>query len=260
VLAGHVALAIENGRLQAETREHADRLAHAYDRLVVAERIATVSRLAAGLGHEIGNACAAAMAHLEIAHDLVRAGKLGELPDALDRVALGANGIHDICQALRPLGVAGDRVQSIVLSRVLEGTALLLSHELRGRARLVIEDAAREALVLAQPARLGQVFLNLLLNAVNAISPGAPDEHEIRIGAVRNGERVVVTVTDTGRGLPADMVERLFDPGVTTRERGLGMGLPICRWMLEEMGGSITAVPLAKGARFDITLRSAPPA
>jgi signal transduction histidine kinase/CheY-like chemotaxis protein len=260
LVAGHVALALENGRLHAATEAQARQLERALDRLVVAERIATVSRLASGLGHEIANPTAAVQAHLEIARELIDAGRPAEARDALERAGAGARGILDICQSLRPLSHAGQRVTHLDLRQVIDGALLLVSYELRGRARVTVEPPARDPLLSGDPARLGQVFLNLLLNAAQAIPPGAPSDNEVHISFARRGDEHVVRIRDSGVGVPPHMVEKIFEPTITTKATGHGMGLAICRWILEEAGGAIACLPQPRGTVFEVRLPARPPA
>ncbi len=259
LLAVQVALALENGRLHAETRAQARELERALDRLIVAERIATVARLASGLGHEIANPASAIQAHLEIAADRAAAGKHEAVADSIRRAQAGARSILDICQALRPLGTSGQRVLPVDLRQVIDGALLLVSYELRGRARVVVEPPATEPLLSADVSRLGQVFLNLLLNAAQAIPPGKPNENEVRITFGHDGGTVIARVHDTGPGVPEELREKIFEPSITTKTTGHGMGLAICRWILEEMGGEIRCLPAARGAIFEVRLPPAPP-
>jgi CheY-like chemotaxis protein len=106
--------------------------------------------------------------------------------------------------------------------------------------------------------RLVQVFVNLLLNAAQAVEEGAPERNEIRVATRRDSAgRVVVEVADTGRGIPAEIRDRLFDPFFTTRPvgQGTGLGLSIAQGIVASLGGEITfdSTP-GKGSRFFVTL------
>jgi two-component system, NtrC family, sensor kinase len=253
LLAGHVALALENARLHAAVEDQARQLEQALDRLVVAERVATVGRLATGIGHEVSNPACAVLAHLEIAGEQLRAGQTADVDDALRRATAGARAILDVCAALRPLAGANPR-HLVDLRQVLESALLLASYELRGRAKVVLDLPPKMAPIVGDPAKLGQVFLNLLLNAAQAMDHHHPD-NEIRISAASTARDMLITFSDTGRGVPAAMVPRLFEPSVTTKTSGSGhgMGLAICRWIVEEMGGSIRCLPdVARGAVFEV--------
>src|SRR6185312_9197102 len=114
-------------------------------------------------------------------------------------------------------------------------------HEIRHRARLV-KSLAEVPPVDANEARLGQVFLNLLVNAAQAIPEGQADKHEVRV-ATRVDERgkVIVEVGDTGMGIPPENMPRIFDPFFTTKgEGGTGLGLSISHGAIRSFGGDIT--------------------
>jgi CheY-like chemotaxis protein/anti-sigma regulatory factor (Ser/Thr protein kinase) len=111
-------------------------------------------------------------------------------------------------------------------------------------------------------SRLSQVFVNLVMNAVQALPEGQADQHEIRIKTRRDRyDRVVVTVADTGPGIPPDAMKHLFVPFFTTKDVGMGtgLGLSICQRLVAECGGEITADSRpGEGAAFHVALRPAP--
>src|SRR5262249_33172401 len=103
LLAGHVALALDNARLHHEVEANAHRLEEALDRLVVAERIATMGRLATGIGHEVSNPACAVLAHLELAREQLTVGRTHDVAESIRRASAGAQAVLDVVQALRPL-------------------------------------------------------------------------------------------------------------------------------------------------------------
>jgi CheY-like chemotaxis protein/anti-sigma regulatory factor (Ser/Thr protein kinase) len=115
-------------------------------------------------------------------------------------------------------------------------------NEVRHRARLN-RDYGPVPPVYANEARLGQVFLNLIVNAAQAIPEGSADHNEITISTrALGGERAVVEISDTGSGIPPEVLPRIFDPFFTTKPVGVGtgLGLSICRRIVTEFGGEIT--------------------
>jgi CheY-like chemotaxis protein len=142
---------------------------------------------------------------------------------------------------------------------ILESATQMAWHEIRHRAKLV-KSFADVPPVEANEARLGQVFLNLLVNAAQAIPEGQADKHEIRV-STRTDEHgtVVVEVTDTGMGIAPENMTRIFDPFFTTKgESGTGLGLSISHGAIRALGGDIkvTSVP-GRGTTFQVLL---PPA
>jgi signal transduction histidine kinase len=133
-------------------------------------------------------------------------------------------------------------------------------HEVRDRARLV-QECEGVPPVRANAARLGQVFLNLFLNAAHAIDPGHVQENEIRVVArISSAGRVTVEVRDTGSGIPAEHLRRIFDPLFTTKPVGVGtgLGLSVCHQIITALGGEIRVESeKGRGTSFFITLPAA---
>ncbi|MFL5352556.1 ATP-binding protein [Archangium sp.] len=233
-------------------------------RLSLTERLATVGTLAAGMAHEINNPLAFLMANLQHATQ-----QLQQLPtsepvrtalQSLTDASMGAERIRGIVRDLgsfsRPEeGTSGP----IDVRQVLELSVKMALVELRHRARLVLDyDEVPE--VLADSARLGQVFLNLLMNAAQALPEGRADQHEVRV-RVRDVEGwVVVEVQDTGSGIPPALLGRVFDPFFTTKEVGkaMGLGLSISHGLVRALGGELTVESeLGRGSVFRVRLPAA---
>jgi CheY-like chemotaxis protein len=148
----------------------------------------------------------------------------------------------------------------VELTQVLDSATRMAWNEVRHRAHLVREYGELPR-VQGSEARLGQVFLNLVVNAAQAIPEGHADEHEIRISArTLASEQVVVEVRDTGSGIPASIMGRIFDPFFTTKPPGIGsgLGLSICHRIVAGMGGQIEVESQpARGTVFRVTLPAA---
>jgi signal transduction histidine kinase len=130
------------------------------------------------------------------------------------------------------------------------------------RAKLVVDDATLPP-IWASEGKLSQVFLNLLINAAHAIDEGNVQGNRIEVSTWARGDEVFAEVKDTGRGISAENLPRIFEPFFTTKSAGVGsgLGLPICRNIINEFGGEITVdSDLGKGTRFTVRLpvRAAP--
>src|SRR5262249_42807504 len=148
----------------------------------------------------------------------------------------------------------------IDVERVLDASVNVAWNDLRRRARLV-RDYAELPPIVGNESRLGQVFLNLLVNAAQAIPEGRPSDHEIcvRTSTDAVGRRVVVTVSDTGIGIPAHLIGRVFDPFFTTKAVGIGtgLGLWICQGIVTALGGQIRVDSTeSRGTCVTVTLPS----
>jgi nitrogen-specific signal transduction histidine kinase len=239
--------------------------------LITSERMASMGMLAAGMAHEINNPLAAVIANLELATRHVES-CVGspDVPQDLRDELLDA---REAAERLR--AVAGDlrlfsRAEAetagpVDVHTALESSARMAWNEIRHRARLA-KSYGDLPPVLANESRLGQVFLNLLINAAQAIPEGRVEANLIRI-VTRIGPAgtVVVEITDTGVGMTPDVRERLFEPFFTSKPPGVGtgLGLAICQRIIAAAKGRIEVESEAgTGSTFRVILpaaeRSAP--
>jgi signal transduction histidine kinase/CheY-like chemotaxis protein len=226
-------------------------------RLLQADRLAALGTLAAGTAHEINNPLAYVIGNAEVLADAIDEATAGgaPLPPALaEAPALlhdMLDGAHRVRTIVRDL-VAFAREPRVErgpadLERVLAFALAMANHQLRHRAQVVVELPALPA-VHGDPSQLGQVFLNLLVNAAQAIPDGSAAGNQVKVAgrleAAPPGDAppmVVVEITDTGRGIDPATRDRLFDPFFTTKPpgQGTGLGLSICHGIVTALGGTI---------------------
>ena len=236
-------------------------------RLALSDRLAAMGTLTSGIAHEINNPLAYILANIAYAdgelaqpESLNDSERITEIRHALLEAREGAHRVRDIVSEMRTLSRGEASSAPVRVRRVLDSAVAAVSSEIRARARLVLEVTDLPA-VKADEARLGQIFINLLLNAVDAIATGTPSENEIAVAASEDGQgNVVVEVRDTGIGIPAELHQRIFDPFFTSKPvgRGRGLGLAICHHIVTDLGGTI-AVESApdRGSVFRVTLPGA---
>ncbi|HEY2409261.1 MAG TPA: ATP-binding protein [Polyangiaceae bacterium] len=240
--------------------------------LAETERMASLGTLAAGVAHEINNPLAYVLASLELgARELEDAqaaiadverlrAALSEALGALQNAREGAERVRNIVRDLMDFSRAGSPSDGAVsLEVVLDSAIRVAWNEIRHRARLV-KRYGGVAPVAGDDARIGQVFLNLLMNAAQAID-GDPAQNEITLITSVEAGRAVVEVSDTGSGISPDEVDRIFDPFYTTKPsgKGTGLGLAICHGIVTALGGAISVKSeLGKGSTFRVTLPLAP--
>ena len=238
-------------------------------KMIALDRMIAVGTLAAGVGHEINNPLAYVIANLDLLSeelprlasaceehrrrvsagtDAVFAGagavspRLSELIEVLAEAREGAGRVRTIVRDLKTFSRAHeDQLGPVDVRRVLDSSINMAWNEIRHRARLS-KDYARVPHVEANEARLGQVFINLLVNAAQAIPEGAAESNIIRVRVRAEGDRVVVEIEDTGTGIPEEDCTRVFDAFFTTKPvgQGTGLGLSICRKTVESHGGDIS--------------------
>src|SRR6478609_8772642 len=235
--------------------------------LRLTETMSTVGTLAAGMAHEINNPLTYVVANLEfLAQRLPQHGPwLGEREarewvSALTEAREGASRVQRIVKDLKDAS-RGDHEHfgDVDIEQVLESTLKLAANELQHHAR-VVRDYSRVPTVSGNALRLGQVFLNLLVNAAHAIREGAAHENEIRLVLRENAkQRVVVEIHDSGSGIPEEHRARLFEPFFTTKDvgEGTGLGLFICHRIVSDLGGTIEVESkLGSGSVFRVDLPS----
>jgi PAS domain S-box-containing protein len=237
------------------------------ERLALAERMALVGRLASGVGHEINNPLAYMLGSIDLARADLAA--IAADPSAVERIARleqhlvtireGAERVRDIVRDLKALSVGSDdRLGPVDVERTLDVAAATAAHEIRVRARLVKEYAG-VPLAWANEGRLAQVFINLLVNAAQAIPEGAASENEIRIVTRAEGGHVIVEIHDTGTGIAPEDLPRVFEPFFTTKPKGVGtgLGLSISHTIVSALGGTLAAERLSPhGALFRVAIRT----
>ncbi len=265
---------VERGEIYAiardvtEQREAKELQERTQKQLILADRMVSVGTLAAGVAHEINTPLSYLTANLDMVvedlHLLAQESgstRIADLEEMLREAREGADRVRKIVRGLKTFSRADDeRRTAIDLKPVLELSVNMTFNEIRHRARLV-KDYGKTPRITADDARLGQVFINLLVNAAQAIPEGRTEENEIRI-ATSTDERgwAVVTVRDTGAGIPASVVARIFDPFFTTKAVGVGtgLGLSICHSIVTGMGGEISvASEEGRGTTFRVALPAA---
>lgn len=237
-------------------------------KMMAMDRVISVGMLAASVGHEINNPLTYVGANLDLALERLDALAAGSplLDDAREALRHAREGAARIRGVIRDLATytLPDREERVpvALDEVIRSALDIASHEIRHRARLVVDLTAVPP-VLGSAGRLGQVFVNLLVNAAHAIEEGAASRNEIRVRLHRRGDEVLAEVSDTGQGVRREDAERLFDAFFTTKssQQGTGLGLTICKSIVDGHGGRIdlSASELGRGTTFSVCLPVAPP-
>ncbi|HYO73163.1 MAG TPA: response regulator [Archangium sp.] len=252
MLASHVVLALENGRLAFQ--------------LASSERLATLGQVAAGIGHEINNPVAYVLSNLGFIQEQVMALRQGEpvdlreLEEAVLDAREGALRISDIVRDMRSLAKTDEEA----------GGWFELNEAIRSALRIARIETMRQASVETQlpgglevkgsPGPVSQVFVNLLVNAAQALEAGEGPLKEIRVTARREADMAVIEVSDTGPGIPAEVLARLFQPFFTTKgSMGTGLGLSISRNIVRRLGGDIAVRSMpGAGTVFTVSLPARP--
>jgi two-component system, NtrC family, sensor kinase len=266
-LAGHLdrllAVIAENTRhLDAKVAERTQALEAAQQQLVKSEKLATVGQLTASIAHEVNNPIAVIQGNLDLLRELLGpeashavAAELRLVDEQIERMRLI---VTQLLQFARPGDFAG-YVEAVDVHRALDDCLVLAGHQISRTGITVQRDyrATRQPHLNRQ--ELQQVLVNLMVNAAHAMPGGGTLTLATRD---EGSDAVLIEVADTGTGLSDELLARLFQPFVTRRPDGTGLGLWISRGLVERYGGDITAANRGEGgtgARFTLRLKTVPP-
>jgi PAS domain S-box-containing protein len=230
-------------------------------RVAESERLASMGRLAASVGHEINNPVAFATEAVRLAREAAAAGGdpaalRAKLDELLEDAAAGLERVRLITRDLKVFARADEDGRAPQdLDRAIAAAAKMVATRTSPHARLEIDTAAR-ATVIADETRLVQIFVNLILNAADALPAARADQNRIAVRTRQEGDWAVVEVADNGPGIPPGLRARVFDPFFTTKPvgEGTGLGLFVSRNLVESFGGTIS-VGDAPGGGALFTLR-----
>ncbi len=232
------------------------------EQLLISDRMASVGTLAAGVAHEINNP----LTYINILVGRLSSLEASSARDALslhrlemlDEVREGLRRVERIAEDLRTYSRNDDEKQAACdVQAALDSALRIAGHEVRHRAQL-IKAYERVPMVCGSDARLGQVFLNLIMNAAQSMAEGEAHTNQLRVSTrLLDDGRVVVEVADTGTGIPNELLGKIFEPFFSTKKtgEGTGLGLSICRGIIKDLGGEITVrSELGKGSTFRVAL------
>jgi signal transduction histidine kinase len=227
------------------------------------ERLSSMALLVAGAAHDLAGPLTYLLANLEYLDcqlaqhrgDLP-SGRADELRQCLGEAVLGAKRVRDIVRDL-PAGSPRQPDQHVDLRRLLISCIRVARTEIDHRAR-VITELDEVPLLACSESRLSRLFLNLIINAAQAVAGDSENEHFIRVVTRTHADRhVVVEIIDSGPGIPSQHLDRIFEPFFTTKpaNQGTGLGLALCRHIAEELGGAISvSSTVGRGSTFRVTL------
>jgi PAS domain S-box-containing protein len=250
----------ERKRAEEDLRESERRYRETQMELAHVNRVTTMGQLTASIAHEVNQPIAATVTN---AHAALRwldghPPDLEEVRQALDAIIKDGNRAGDVIGRIRALvkKVPPRHDQLDINEAILEVIELTRSVLQRNGVSLQTELAKGLTRIQGDRIQLQQILLNLIMNAIEAMNEISEGSRELLIGSrIESPDNVVVTVQDSGPGLTSGSLDHLFDPFYTTKANGMGMGLSICRSIIEAHGGRLWATANSpRGAVFQFTL------
>jgi signal transduction histidine kinase len=250
--------------VERELREAAGRAEQRrmQEQLFISDRMASVGTLAAGVAHEINNP----LTYINILVGRLSSLEASSARDALslhrleilNEVREGLRRVERIAEDLRTYSRHDDDKQaSTDVQGALDSALRIAAHEIRHRAQLV-KAYQPVPLVRGSDARLGQVFLNLIMNAAQSMAEGEAHTNQLRVSTqLLDDGRIAIEIADTGTGIPNELLGKIFEPFFTTKKQGegTGLGLSICRGIVNGLGGELSVrSELGKGSSFRVVL------
>jgi signal transduction histidine kinase len=258
--------AVERELREARLRAERKRM---HDQLLISDRMVSVGTLAAGVAHELNNPLAALITNLDLlVRDLSHLSSERALTDALRDVFAELDDARESAARMRHIvrdlklfsRSSNDERSAVDVHRVLDSSLRMAHNEIRHRAR-VVREYGNVPLVEANEARLGQVFLNLLINAAQSIVEGDAEHNQIHVSTHQDAVgRVVIEVADTGAGIAPEHLTRIFEAFFTTKpaDVGTGLGLSICHRIVHALAGELEVdSQVGKGSTFRVVLPKA---
>ena len=249
----------ERKRAEAESRESERRFRNMQAELAHANRLATLGQLTASITHEVKQPITAALLNTQIAQRFLTSAQ----PDiegakrAIDRAVLNGLRITEVVDRTHALvrKEPGRKDPLEINNAISEVIGLTRGEVLKNGVQVRTQLAEGLPVIQGSRVQIQQVMLNLIVNAVEAMSQTSDDPRELLISTVVDADCVLVAVRDSGPGLSEGAIERAFEAFYTTKSSGLGMGLSICRSIVEDHGGRLWATPNPpKGAAFQFTV------
>ncbi|MBB4242201.1 sensor histidine kinase [Rhizobium tropici] len=249
-------------RLEEEIADHRAteaKLQGVQQDLVQANRLAILGQVAAGVAHEINQPVATIRAYAENANVFLDRRQTEPVKENLSAIAALTERIGTITEELKAFARKGRTApEPVDLGSVIEGAVVLLRSRFAGRLdALKIELPPTGLGVVGTRIRLEQVLINLFQNALEALE--GRDEAKVEVSVRETSEEVEIVVSDNGPGIPAAILDSLFTPFNTSKEKGLGLGLVISKDIVVDYGGRIDVESNGNGTRFTVHLRKATP-
>lgn len=244
----------------SERRNSEDQIRRLQDEIAHVNRLSSMAEMATGLAHELNQPLTAIMGFTEVCELKLRGAadpNSRELAEMLGKIKGIAHESGEIIRGLKNFAQRQPaQNESVAVSKLVDGALSMLAFELRNKhVRVAWDPPDGLPVVFADQVQIRQVLVNLITNAIDAMALADPKSRQLTIGIRREADFLAVTVSDRGPGIEEPLRDRLFDPFVSSKSNGTGIGLPISKRIIEAHAGMLTARNNEEGgATFEFTL------
>ncbi|KAA3637795.1 MAG: GHKL domain-containing protein [Calditrichaeota bacterium] len=251
ILGNQISVAIENTRLYEAEKKSSMQLRETQEQLVHSERLAALGEMSAKVAHEINNPLGIIKNYLQLTKNRLKDENTSEylsiVNEEIDRIA---KIVAELLDFHRPKGY---NFQTVSITELADSVISLMTYQFK-KKKIVIERNYQKNIpdVEISPEGIKQVFLNLIINAYDAVS----DYGILRLSIKSDKEKIMMQFCDSGPGIPPELVPRVFEPFFTTKDpdKGTGLGLSVCYGIIKKHNGSITYKNKELGGCFEIKL------
>lgn len=231
----------------------------------LSDKLAMIGTISAGVIHEINNPMSYILSNLHYIDDKIKSVNekdvnllsiFHSIAEAVNESIQGAVKVGEIIHNLKGFARVDQQELAVVdLNEVLDAVIKMAHPEYKNKATLETDFDSKLPQLLSSKSKLHQVFLNLIINASQAMNANDYNSNKIIIRTFKDIDCIHIDITDTGKGMSAEIASKIFEPFFTTKEGGTGLGLSICYDIIHELGGSIIVKSeLNKGTVFSINL------
>jgi len=245
---------------QTQMHQAHQRVRHLEEQLLHADRLVILGELTAGIAHEINQPLTAIAAYADAGSTLIERleeSGAGDMHSICERISGQARRAAEVVQRLRNLVRSGTAAKGQYdINEIIRNILLLFEFEIkRTSTQLLFYPLDGLEKLYVDEVQIQQIMVNLIKNSLDAIGESGPAEGRIEIRVLREGGQVLISVTDNGPGVPPEYRPRLFESFFTTKPKGVGLGLSICKSIAAAHGGSLHhSRPEQGGSRFTLAL------
>jgi signal transduction histidine kinase len=224
--------------------------------LVISEKLVAKGEMAAAIGHELNNYLTTIMTSAQLLPKYIEGGKMEKIVEKADAIVDGIDRMKRFTNGLMDFSALETHKSPVQIQPLIDDVVFFVKPQQRFKnTEIEIDIPPDIPAVMLDAGQMHQVFINLLINAADAINSINRREGLIKIAAGADRERLTINISDNGPGIPDRIFERLFEPHLTSKEKGHGLGLSTCRQIVNNHGGGISGLNVPEsGACFTITL------